>query len=98
MPTTEKLIYRNHDGTTREVKGCTVTIDKLGRYWIWSEQLGHNLVYKTKEREDALIASIDSLLFSLSLRDKKIAELQRIADLASTFAETAFPQESEEYY
>ena len=91
----KKLTYRDSDGVMREVKGCTVTVDKAGRHWIWSEQLQHNLVYRIKEREDALIASIDSLLFTIQLRDQRIAELQRIVNLAERFAAEAFPQESD---
>ena len=91
--TQSKLEYRDSDGIPREVEGCTLTVDALGRHWIWSEQLQHNIVYNVKGREDALLASIDSLLFSIELKDARIQELQRIADLAESFANTAFPLE-----
>lgn len=77
-----KLIYRDHGGAQREVEGCTMTVDHLDRHWIWSEQLGQNLAYQTKGRENALLASIDSLLFMIQLRDERIASLQRIVNLA----------------
>lgn len=89
------LTYTDHDGARREVKGCRLTVDKFDRHWIWSEQLRKNLVYKTKGREDALLASIDSLLFILQLRDRRIASLQRVVELAERFAAEAFPPDSE---
>ena len=70
-----------------------MTVDQLGRHWIWSEQLERNLVYKTKGYENALLAAIDSLLFTIQLRDERIAALQRVHDLAQCFAEEAFPEE-----
>ena len=92
--TKSKLEYRDSDGIPREVRGgCTLTIDAHGRHWIWSEQLKHNIAYLIKDREDALLASIDSLLFSIELQDERIQELQRIADLAESFASKAFPAE-----
>lgn len=91
--TTSKLTYTDHDGARREVKGCSLTVDHLDRHWIWSDQIQQNLVYKTKGREDALLAAINSLLFRLQLRDYRIAGLQRIVDLAERFAAEAFPQE-----
>jgi hypothetical protein len=82
-----KLSYIDHDGARREVSGCTMIVDHLDSHWIWSEQLRRNLVYQTKGRENALLAAIDSLLFTIQLRDERIAKLQRIADLAQAFAE-----------
>ena len=81
-----KLTYRNHEGRTCEVEGCTLAVDEFDRHWIWSEQLQHNLVYKTKGRENALLAALASALFTIQLRDERIAKLQRVADLATTFA------------
>lgn len=91
--TTSELSYRDHDGVTHVVEGCTLTVDKIERHYIWSEQLQHNLVYKTKGRENALIAAIDSLLFTISLRDERIAALQRVATLAEKFADEIKPDE-----
>ena len=93
MTTTSTLAYVDHDGARREVKGCRLTVDDLDRHWIWSEQIDHNIVYRTKGRENALIASIDSLLFTIKLRDERIAALQRIADLAIAFADQIKPDE-----
>lgn len=93
---TTPLTYTDHDGARREIKGCRLTVDPLGRHWIWSAQLQHNIVYKTKGREDALLAAIDSLLFTIKLRDERIAGLQRIADLASAFADQVKPDEETE--
>lgn len=96
-PETEiKLTYTDHDGARREIKGCQLTVDKFGRHWIWSDQLQKNLVYKTKGREDALIASIASLLFIIQLRDERIASLQRVVNLAEQFAAEAFPPDDPE--
>jgi hypothetical protein len=88
-----KLTYQDHEGILHEVRGCSITVDKLDRYYIWSEQLEMNLVYKTKERENALISAIDSLLFHIQLKDERIAKLQRIADLAQQFADAVKPDE-----
>ena len=87
------LQYTDSDGARREVRGCSMTTDKAGRYWLWSDTLEHNIAYKEKTREDCLLAAIDSLLFSIELRDKRIAKLQRIADLAEQFADAVKPDE-----
>jgi hypothetical protein len=94
-PADGKLFYTDHDGARREVRGCTLTVDKLGRHWLWSEQLQHNLVYQTKGREDALLAAIDSLLFTIQLKDERIAGLQRIADLSQKFTAELNPDEEQ---
>lgn len=80
-----KLTYVDCDGATQEVEDCTLTVDSLDRHWIWSEKLELNPAYQTKGRENALLAAIDSLLFTIQLRDERIAELQRIANLAERF-------------
>ena len=87
------LTYVDYDGVRRQVRGCRMTVDQLDRHWIWSEQLQHNLVYKTKGRENSLLAAIDSLLFTIQLKDERIAALQRVHDLAQRFAAEAFPEE-----
>lgn len=88
-----KLEYLDSDGVKREVEGCTLTVDQFGRHWLWSEQLQHNLTYKIRGREDALISSIDSLLHTIEMKDRRIKELQRIVDLAERFTQEAFPLE-----
>ena len=88
--------YIDHDGARREVRGCRMTVDKFDRHWIWSEQIRHNLVYKAKGRENALLAAIDSLLFTIQLRDERIAGFKRIADLAERFVAEAFPEDGED--
>lgn len=90
---TSKLTYQDHDGIMREIEGCSLTVDKLGRHWIWSERVEHNLVYKTKGLENALLSAIDSLLFTVKLRDERIEALQRIVDLAQRFADEVKPDE-----
>ena len=96
MTTTKvPLVYTDSDGVKREVKGCTLTVDHLDRRWIWSEQLEQNIAYKIRGRDDALLAAISSLLFTIKLRDDRISGLQRIADLASAFADQIKPDEVE---
>lgn len=95
-PAFTSLRYRASDGAMREVGDCSMTTDKAGRYWLWSDALERNLAYEAKTREDCLLAAIDSLLFTISLRDSRIAELQRIADLALQFADAVNPDEPEE--
>ena len=87
MSKKEALTYRDHEGVLRKVKGCSLSVDGFDRHWIWCEPLKHNLVYKTKGRENALLAAINSLLFTIELQDKRITGLQRIADLAERFAD-----------
>lgn len=82
-----KLTYTNHEGATQEIEGCTLKVDALDRHWIWCEQLDHNIVYKTKGRENALLAAIDSLLFAVRLRDERIADMKRTTELAQRFVE-----------
>ena len=96
MTTNTNLQYTDSDGARREVRGCSMTTDKAGRYWLWSDTLEHNIAYKEKTREDCLLAAIDSLLFTIELRDKRIATLQRIVDLAEQFADAVKPDEPEE--
>lgn len=83
----ENLQYHDADGISHQLKGCTLTIDKSDRYWLWSEQLQHNLAHNIKGREDCLIAAIDSLLFTIELQNERIAKLQSVVDLASAFAD-----------
>lgn len=90
------LSYRDSDGVLRELKDCTLYQDKVGRYWLWSEQLEHNLAYKIKEKEDCLLCAIDSLLFTIKLRDERIVALQRVADLAQQFADQIKPDNEDE--
>lgn len=87
----EELTYIDNDGDLRKVKDCKLSQDKAGRYWLWSDALQRNLAYKIKGREDCLLAAIDSLLYSIYLRDQRISELQKIADLASAFADQIKP-------
>jgi hypothetical protein len=94
--TSTKLTYTDHDGAVREVRGLELTVDHLGRHWIWSEQEQSNLVYQTKGREDALLAALDHALFIMELKDERIAALQRIADMASAFADQIKPDENED--
>lgn len=94
MITKSQLTYRDHEGVTRTVKGVSVTEDETGRHWLWSEKLQINLAYKTKGRENALVAAIDSLLHHIELQSNRIERLQRIADLASAFADQVKPDES----
>ena len=90
------LTYVDRDGAQRQVRGCRMTVDQLDRHWIWSDQLQHNLVYKTKGRENAILAAIDSLLFTIQLRDERIAALQRVHYLAQRFAAEAFPEDNDD--
>lgn len=83
----EELTYIDSDGALQKVRGCKLSQDKAGRYWLWSDTLQHNLAYRIRGREDCFLAAINSLLFSIRLRDEKISELQKIADLASDFAD-----------
>lgn len=89
------LTYRSYEGGYVTVKNCQMTIDNVGRFWLWSEDLQHNLAYDSKSREDCLLAAIDSLLFTIKLKDKRIAALQRVHDLAEQFAEAAFPSDED---
>lgn len=89
--TAENLIYRNSEGWKTEVKGCELTKAKNEKFYLWSEALKHNLAYNVQTREDALLAAIDSLLFTIELRDKKIAELQRVYNLAAELADMIKP-------
>lgn len=90
-----ELTYHDSDGALRKVTGCNLYQDKAGRYWLWSETLQHNLAYKIKSKEDCLLAAIDSLAFIIQLRDERIAKLQKIADLATAFADQIKPDEEQ---
>jgi hypothetical protein len=81
------LDYRCSSGEASTLRGCTMTVDKAGRYWLWSSQLESNLAYKARTRDECLLNAVDSLLFTIQLRDERIAALQRVADLATAFAD-----------
>ena len=88
--------YIDHDGAKREVSDCRMTVDKAGRYWLWSEQLQHNLGIRERGRDACLLSAISSLLFTIKMRDEQIAELQRIVDLATAFADAVKPDGQED--
>ena len=88
----EELTYVDNDGARQKVRGCKLSQDKAGRYWLWSDTLQHNLAYRIIGREDCFLAAINSLLFSIHLRDERISALQRIADLALDFADQIKPE------
>lgn len=90
------LAYIDHDGAQRELTGCRMTVGTAGRYWLWSEQLQINLAYKERTREACLLSAISSLLFTIKMRDEQIAELQRIVDLATAFADAVKPDGQED--
>jgi len=89
----DSLVYKDSDGATQKVEGCSLYKDKAGRWWLWSTDLERNLAYKITEKEDCLLSAIDSLLFIIRLRDERITSLQRIADLAQKFADEVKPDE-----
>ena len=90
------LTYIGSDGAGRELEGCDMSTDEAGRYWLWSEQLQQNLGIKERGRDACLLSAINSLLFTIKLRDDRIAGLQRIADLADAFADAVKPDEQED--
>lgn len=90
-----KLTYIDHDGALQTIEGLTLTIDKHGRHFIWCDQLDHNLTYETKGLDNALLSAIDSLLFSIQLKDERINKLQKINDLALQFAAAVNPEEED---
>lgn len=93
------LSYIDSDGRTLTIEGCRLHIDKAGRYWIWSDIVGHNLVYKSKGLDNSLVAAIGSLLHIITLRDERISRLQQIANLALGFADAIKPDEvSDDYH
>ena len=81
------LNYTDGDGAELVVEGCNLTLDKAGRYWLWSEQLEHNLAHSIKTKEDALLCAIDSLLFTIHLKDERLKALDRVNKLALQFAD-----------
>jgi len=89
------LTYRSSEGGYNTVENCEMTIDKAGRFWLWSEDLQHNLAYKSASREDCLLAAINSLLFTIKLKDERINKLQRVNDLTEQFLETVFPPDED---
>lgn len=90
--TQNALQYRDSEGILQQVKGVEVTQDKKnGKYWIWSEMLQHNLAYKMLTKEDALTASIAALLFTVELKNKELAELREVYDLAMKLADKIKP-------
>ena len=94
---TKTLSYTDSDGSIRILKGCSLTQDKAERYWLWSEQLEQNLAYKIKNKEDCLIAAIDSLLFLLYLREERLKTLEKIVSLAEAFADQIKLEEQNDF-
>lgn len=90
------LDYRDSDGAGRTVKGCKLTLDKAGRYWLWCESLEHNLAYKARTKEDTLLIAINSLLFTIQLKDEELRALNRVNALALQFANEIKPDEEDD--
>lgn len=84
----ENLTYTDHDGTRLTVEGLSLTQDKAGLYWLWSDALNQNLAYKTKTREDTLLAALDSALFLLSLKQERIDDLSAVRDKVNAFIDS----------
>lgn len=84
----ENITYTDHEGAYRTIKGLSLTQDKTGRYWLWSDVLEQNLAYKTKTLEDTLLAALDSALFLLSLKQERIDELSALKDKVYSFIES----------
>jgi len=82
------LEYIDSSGLKQRVKDVSVYQDKVGRWWIWSEQLEINLAYKEKSQEDALKSAIESLLFTIHLKDARIKELQVISEAVDRLVQT----------
>jgi hypothetical protein len=93
MKTDNLFIYTDHDGAKQVLKGCRLTVDEFDRHWIWSDQLQQNIVFRTRGLDNALLAAIDGLLDTVQLRDERIKALQRLADLATAFADKVKPNE-----
>jgi hypothetical protein len=87
-----ELTYKlSEDNKTRIIEGLDHSLDNRGKHWIYCKTLKHNLVYKSETFENALLASIASLLYTIKLKNERIADLQKIADLASVFADQIKP-------
>lgn len=84
----ENLTYIDHDGTHLTIEGLSLTQDKAGLYWLWSDALNQNLAYKTKTREDTLLAALDSALFLLSLKQERIDALSAVSDKVNAFIDS----------
>lgn len=84
----ETLTYTDHDGIPRTIKSLALSQDSTGRHWLWHEKLEQNLAYKTKTREDTLLAALDSALFLLSLKQERIDELSFIVEKVYTFVDS----------
>lgn len=80
------LQFRHHEGCMREVRGCHLSQDKAGRFWLWWKGGQSNLAFKSATKEDCILEALDHLLFIVQLRDERIAALERIATLAEAFA------------
>lgn len=83
----KNLTYTAHDGLQTTIEGLSLTQDKMGRYWLWSDALEQNLAYKARTREDALLAALNSALFLLSLKQERIDKLSTMHDKVHAFIE-----------
>jgi hypothetical protein len=92
---TDKLTYIDHEGAQRTIKGLSVSQDKTGRYWLWSEALEQNLAYKEKSKEDMLMSALSSALFLLELKQEKLDRLQELEKKVLDFAYDVSPKEED---
>jgi hypothetical protein len=67
--------YRNSDGVTVEFNG-EITTAKSG-FWVWSNQLQQNISYGCKTERDALLDSIEHLIFMVDMYRDNRDDLQR---------------------
>jgi hypothetical protein len=91
----EQLTYIDHEGAKRILKGVSVSQDKAGRYWLWSEALEQNLAYKVKSKEDMLMSALSSALFLLDLKQEKLDRLQALQEKVMAFVDDVTPKEDE---
>lgn len=94
---TSELSYVDDEGVPRTIDGLSLSVDKAGRMWLWSEQLEHNLAYKYKNREHLFLAAIDSLLFTISLMQEKVDTFRHFEKKLDEFLEAVRPSEPQEY-
>ncbi len=95
-----ELTYKlSEDNKARIIEGVRHSLDKQGKHWIWCESLEHNLAYKSETFENALLSSIASLLYTIELKNERIADLQKISNLAQAFADQIKPdcQEDQDF-
>jgi ABC-type uncharacterized transport system involved in gliding motility auxiliary subunit len=79
--------YIDSDGAFQNVKGLSIRKDKAGKYWLWSDQLNKNIAIKANNLEDMLKMALNSVLFTVHIKQTRLDTLTELKNKVDAFVE-----------